>query len=601
MELNNLYSCDFETTTLEDDCRVWAYGCQSLKNDDEFYYGNCIEDFMSWELTTSIFCRGELTIFFHNLKFDGSFIINWLYRNGYKYQEKNLNAKGLNKHTQKLEAYTFNSLISNFGQYYMIEIYHYYDTNSKKWIKTKILDSYKKLPFKVEVIADAFHTGLKKLDLDYTSFREKGHKITDKELPYLQNDCKIVSRALSSQISEGLIAMTNGSDALSHYKKYFTKKEWERFFPKLSIENEDDMRSAYYGGCVQVNPLYQEKDIGQCISFDVKSLYPSIMYFDALPYGKPIGFDGKYKCNNKYPLFIQSLRCEYKLKPNHMPTIRLKNSYLNQTCEFSSESIEPTILKLTNIDIELFFKHYDVYNIEYINGYMFKSSCDLFKKYIDKWFHVKNTSSGAMKQFAKLMLNSLYGKFATNYNVTGKKPVLVDDKLTHVEDVKTWRDPVYTPIGIFITSYGRYKMISTAQSNYKYWIYGDTDSNYFNTWDIDKLDIDIGDELGQWEFEGFYTKARFLRPKTYIKFTRYNMDECKNYDEHVEKRLELDYEIKHLKCAGLPQSIDGQDNHALVTWDNFHVGLKIDGSKLRPKQVKNGVVLVKSDFNIRLN
>ena len=76
--------------------------------------------------------------------------------------------------------------------------------------------------------------------------------------------------------------------------------------------------------------------------------------------------------------------------------------------------------------MELFFNHYDIYNIEYHSGWKFKSTIGLFTEYIDKWTDVKikSTLEGnkAMRTLAKLMLNSLYGKFALNPNVQSKIP-----------------------------------------------------------------------------------------------------------------------------------------------------------------------------------
>lgn len=52
----------------------------------------------------------------------------------------------------------------------------------------------------------------------------------------------------------------------------------------------------------------------------------------------------------------------------------------------------------------------------------------IFKEYIDKWITVKNeaTLSGnkGQRTLAKLMLNSLYGKFATSMDLQNKIPYL---------------------------------------------------------------------------------------------------------------------------------------------------------------------------------
>jgi hypothetical protein len=64
--------------------------------------------------------------------------------------------------------------------------------------------------------------------------------------------------------------------------------------------------------------------------------------------------------------------------------------------------------------MDLFLEHYKVYNLEYICGYMFKKCTGIFNPYIDHWMEIKANSEGGTRQLAKLMLNSLYGKFATN-------------------------------------------------------------------------------------------------------------------------------------------------------------------------------------------
>lgn len=66
-----LYTADFETTTDINDCRVWAWGTCQIGDDYKFEYGNDIETFMKK-------CANPLsndTYYFHNLKFDGEFII----------------------------------------------------------------------------------------------------------------------------------------------------------------------------------------------------------------------------------------------------------------------------------------------------------------------------------------------------------------------------------------------------------------------------------------------------------------------------------------------------------------------------------------------
>ena len=60
---------------------------------------------------------------------------------------------------------------------------------------------------------------------------------------------------------------------------------------------------------------------------DVNSLYSSVMYEKDLPFGEPIYFEGKYKPDSVYELYIQQFSCAFKLKKGKIPTIQIKNSF----------------------------------------------------------------------------------------------------------------------------------------------------------------------------------------------------------------------------------------------------------------------------------
>ena len=76
-----VFVADLESTTKENDCRVWAYAVCDIDNIDNVKIGTTMDEFIKW---CSI--KGENhKIFFHNLKWDGDFIVSWLLRNGYKH------------------------------------------------------------------------------------------------------------------------------------------------------------------------------------------------------------------------------------------------------------------------------------------------------------------------------------------------------------------------------------------------------------------------------------------------------------------------------------------------------------------------------------
>lgn len=581
------YSCDFETTTDPNDCRVWAWGWMEIGNTENYSIGTNIDDFMSW-------CnKSQAELYFHNLRFDGEFIVNWLLRNGWK-------------HDPDGGAKTFNTIISSQGQWYMIDICYGY--NGKQKLHTVIYDSYKKIPFPVRKIAKDFKLSVLKGDIDYKAYRPIGHQLTEEETTYLIHDIKIVAEALEIQFQQGLKKMTNGADAFNGFKEMIGKKEFEKYFPQMTLEMDELLRPAYKGGFTWLNDRYREKEIGEGMVFDVVSLYPSQMYNRPLPYGMPFFFEGQYEEDENYPLYIQKIRCEFEIKPDRIPTIQIKGSVFRENEYLKSSNYETVELYLTNIDLELFFEHYNVYEIEYVCGWKFMSHIGFFKDYIDKWIYIKQTSTGAIKAIAKLMLNSLYGKFATNPDVTGKVPILAEDgstkfKLPEDEDgkvIKEYGKPKYLPMGIFITSWARYTTISTAQKCYDRIIYCDTDSLHLEGLGVPEAIKDIvhPKKLGYWAHESTFKSARYIRQKTYVQ-NLYAKEVPDEEEEGQTKLVTCDKEEAtttklSVKCAGMPDEIKKK-----ITFNEFVRGYTTNEGKLRPKHVPGGVVLEDTPFTIK--
>ena len=553
-----LFTADFETTTDPTDCRVWACGICEIGNPDNFIYMNDIDGFIEWARK-----QRKVTTYFHNLKFDGEFILCWLFENGFKFVADR----------RDLEKNTFTTLISDKGQFYSLEIC--FERKGKEKDCLTIYDSLKILPFSVAAIAKGFNLPISKLEIDYNETREKGHILTKEEIDYLRNDVEIMARALHILFEQGLTKMTQGSNALYDYKRTVGTKNFSKWFP--IPEYDSDIRQSYKGGFTYLNPKYKEIDLQKGIVLDVNSLYPSVMYYQPLPYGEGIFFKGKYKPDKIYNLHVQMFTCQFELKPGYIPTIQLKNNLAFVPTQYlESSDGEDVTLCLTNVDLELFFEHYNVYNIEYHSGWKFKSTVGLFKEYIDKWNTVKmeSTLNGnkAMRTLAKLMLNALYGKFALNPNVQSKIPWYDNGVVKYKLGEKETRDPIYIPVGTFITAWARYKTIDSAQKVYDRFVYADTDSLHLIGTEIpDMLEVDPV-KLGAWKHESTFTRARFIRQKSYIE--------------------EIDGEL-NITCAGMPERC-----YQYVTWDNFHTGSSYDG-KLGMTHVNGGIVLKDIPFSIK--
>lgn len=574
------FTADFETAVwLEDETWVWAWATCEIGNEKNLTIGNNIDSFIEY-------CKNEKNsiFYFHNLKFDGEFLIFWALKNGFTHVEKK----------EDIKENTFTTLISDMGQFYQITLY--FEKKNKKVHKVTFIDSLKIIPFSVDQIAKSFNLEISKLKIDYKKPRPKGWELTKEEREYITNDVLIVAKALNTIFSEDLTKMTEGSNALNDFKQILTKSKFNHYFPSLDYEVDKDLRKAYKGGFTYLNPIYKEKDIYNGEVLDVNSLYPSVMYEKLLPFGEPIYFNGKYKDDKVYSLYIQMISCSFKLKKNKIPTIQIKNnkSFFRANEYLESSENEIVVLTLTNVDLKLFFEHYEVYDLEYICGWKFKGITGIFTKYIDKWIgrKIKATIEGnkGQRTLAKLMLNSLYGKFATSLDVQSKIPELGQDDIIHYHlSEKETKEGIYLPIGAFITAYAREKTIRTSQAIKDYslkkyekdlYCYSDTDSIH-TLLPIEELklfcDIDPV-RLGAWKHEGHFTKAKFVRQKCYleefynpIKYHGKLLKFIKNLQKNCKNRKNIkgfnNFKEINITCAGLPKNCYSQ-----VKWNDFKEG-----------------------------
>ena len=563
------FTADFETATWNSTKTwVWAWSLCDIENPENVDVGNDIETFFE-----RIKKEANPYIYFHNLKFDGEFILYYLMTHDFEYVESNEKRNN-----------TFSTLISDMGLFYQIEVYF---EVGKKTKKVTFIDSLKIINQSVESMPKTFKIPENKLEIDYNEPREIGHELTGEEIAYIKNDVVIVAKALKYLFDMGLTKMTAGSNALSEYKEIMKLNRFRNLYKPLNYEIDKDIRRAYRGGFTYLNPIYKNKSVGSGEVLDVNSLYPSCMRYMILPFGEPFFYEGEYKEDKVYPLYIQRLTCSFKIKEGKIPTIQIKHSRFVDNEYLTDSGEEPVALTLTSVDLKLFLEQYDVWDLNYESGWKFKGMRGLFTEYIDKWIKVKNeaTISGnkGIRQVAKIMLNSLYGKFATSLDVQSKIPYLENDIVKYKLGEKDTKDGVYLPMGAFITAYARDKTIRTSQAIKDYSIkkygvdmycYSDTDSIH-TILPIEELKqfCEIDDvELGAWKHESHFTRAKFIRQKTYLE--------------------EIDGEI-NITCAGLPQRCYDQ-----VTWDNFKEGLKVDG-KLSFKHVQGGVILVETEFTIK--
>lgn len=625
---SRFFSCDFETTVYkgQTDTEVWAAASVELYTEDVSIFHSIDE---LYEYFISL--KSNIVAYFHNLKFDGSFWLDFLmikldYKQAIEqYGSGENDIKFLPEKDMCNGSFKYS--ISDKGQWYTITI----KTHD---VIIEIRDSLKLLPFSVERIGKSFGTKHKKLNMEYTGFRYAGCEITDEEKKYIANDVLVVKEALEIMFQDGHDDLTIGACCLKEFKKLYGKEDYDMFFPDVydiplesSFEEPtvgDFVRKSYRGGWCYLVKGKEKKLYTNGVTADVNSLYPSVMHSESgnrYPVGVPKFWEGNIIPDealgvNKY-YFIR-IKTRFYLKEGYLPFIQLKNTYKYSgtehletsdvrdpiTGEYSAfyikdgEVMDTRIeLTLTMTDYKLLLDHYELVDFEILGGCWFFSEIGLFDPYINHYKEIKVTSKGSKRESAKLFLNNLYGKMASSKDSSFKLAYKKEGDIIGFKPVPEYNKKAgYIPIGSAITSYARNFTIRAAQANYhdrseRGFIYADTDSIHcdLSPEQISGIKVDKS-AFCCWKLESTWDYAWFVRQKTYI--------------EHVVQEDLEDVEPHYnVCCAGMPDKCKNifldKVKEGTATLEDFNVGLVIPEGRLKPKRIRGGILLVDDKYTMR--
>lgn len=651
------FSCDFETTVYEgqESTEVWASACVELFTEDVHVHHSIDETF---EFLKSL--KSHVVCYYHNLKFDGSFWLDFLLRKlefKQAYTAPPLSGKTVEWLPEKaMQNNTFKYSISDKGQWYsmVIKVNDHF---------IEIRDSLKLLPFSVKRIGDAFKTKHRKLDMEYKGLRYAGCPITSEEMKYIENDVLVVKEALEIMFNEGNTRLTIGSCCLAEYKRIcktslVNEMEYDDMFPDLTaipLEEsfryksvDEYIRRSYRGGWCYLVKGRENKMAYDGSTFDVNSLYPSMMHSESgneYPVNMPEFWHGDYipdEALARHRYYFVRIKTRFYLKEGYLPFIQIKNSFAYcgteslETSDIYDEStgeyythwtdkdgkIHDTRVELvlTCTDFNLIKEHYDLVDCEVLDGCYFRTQIGIFDEYIDKYKERKMTSKGAKRELAKLFLNNLYGKMASSTDSSFKVAYMKEDgNIGFIPVSEKNKKAGYIAVGSAITSYARNFTIRSAQKNFhghdsRGFIYADTDSIHCDLQPDEVRGVTVHPSaFCCWKAESCWDKAIFVRQKTYIEHITH--EDC--------EPVETPYH--NIKCAGMPQraknyfalSMDGTAEYSdemeddvkefLFTEDGVRVirdysdftrGLKVPG-KLLPKRVYGGIVLKETEYEIR--
>lgn len=604
-----MYVADFETcdtsnvhSVLEDGTtiynqKVWLAGYKNLETMQSVYFNN-LPDFMS-----AILARGDnqnTEYAFHNLKFDGSYIITWLMSNNYTLA------------TSKPLDGQFSVLVDEMNNWYSITI------QVTKRRKVTLWDSLKLFPTPLEYLPDIYGTPTKKVRETqnwYLEERPDGYQPNERDLQYFENDLQVPAETLNAHIELFDVRFKKTQASQSFYNFTQTFPAWKWRFPALTDEQDNAIRLAYWGGISHVNPIHQGKDIENIGVDDINSSYPDKAANNKLPYGQCIAEYGEGKKPDSSKFWIAEAIVEFKLKPNCLPCIPSKAIVEGRPLEIDkwvNDSKGIVKMDFSCIDFQTIQMSYDfvvhrwcwsmhwawkvqreVAKFINTNNEIKVKYSKLAKKTNERVLKIKYNTK---RNRAKIDNNSFYGKFGEEVIKYGKLPVMEDDGVKWVigePEVQSERSRKYLPVAIAITAWGRQQLVIMANILGKHFIYCDTDSVHYELAGAHLIEQAANDGiikrdpelLGAWKLEGTFVWGRYLRAKCY-------MEE----DENGELEATV---------AGLPaDKHSGQfsKKRSCLTKDNFHIGYVVpveQANKLRTIRTAKGNKLLPVGYKIK--
>ena len=504
--------------------RAYAFTISTGKG---FACFQCIEDFL---LACALL--NVKVVFWYNARFDFAIFDYYFLTHGWK--DATYRIEQNNGRYQHLPDKTYTSLNGEFGQRYQMQVWKSYRNNNTKEVvhKFKMLDicniSGGGLAKNLEdwKITDENGNPIRKLTMDYveSSFEE--------DMPYMVADVKglyylalTIDKTLKEITGFSLINceyMTAGGLAIKTLLKFmygqqdFRKNRglFKSDFP-MDAKKDKYLREnhLYLGGKCLVNPYKRGVVQKHVYKYDVNSMYPAQMREMLYPYGNPVVSKEYYKTNDIKVLCISAV-CGI-IKKDKIPIFQDF-----ETKEFEETLYIPDKFLIWEEELQELEKWYDMcYNIEYVTYYKC-NKCKGAQNFVDTFYEIKKNSKGAVKNGAKLELNSSYGKLAQKIERAKIQYVLSADGYVHLERIGESIDTksmLSVLVGSRVTALARTCLMQyireICHENVKdNFIYCDTDSVHALTEYKDTDDK----ALGKMKNEGVFRYALYLAPKSYL-------------------------------------------------------------------------------------
>lgn len=547
-------------------------------------------------------------VYFHNLKYDMQFFRGYLYALQERYKENDKDVL----------------IIMRAGKPIILRFHN-----------LEFRDSANKMPAGTTVRQMGDIIGIPKLESPRGNFNAGWSKdLTDDDFQYVIHDALIVGSMMQYMHSLGATHATASGDAWSSLQTFYNKKhningygQFRKHYPPLSHGIDAELREGYFGG-INVSQHIGIIDCEITTHEDVHSMYPTVIYFDLLPYGQPHKITTTPQ-EEGYRLWVISADMRFKLKAGMIPIYRFKHAVDAKVegLERTSDPVESMDYfhhcVLTNVDLDTYSDFYDIEIDETtIRYYGFDSETGANNDYIDYWYEQKKTApkNSVERALAKLMMNSCYGRFGLSDMeeiTTFCYSEELQDFDTIVENSIADEIGGYLPFAMFVTAWARYRLtrniLGVGCENV---IHCDTDSVIHLG---NESPLGHTDALGNWGIESRPSKMYEGGVKRYI--------EVNSEDGTIHSIKDVS-----MACAGVPQKVDAKgcpigmwlelldkperiyETGTVLGNEHYRVESQwlreilinggynpddIDTRKLLPKKVSGGVLLVPTTFKMK--
>lgn len=565
----DIYAMDIESHNDEEsiekqETSMWL-GCfineESKVYEDESYFYNMDEflDKLQFLSSRSRKFKGKrpiknICVYIYNLSFEWSFLLPYVLKRGFTFKES----------IDKEDEMCFNSISTkSVSSVWQVELKF-----GKKDGIILLRDLAKIYGGGLGAVAKAFKLPTQKGEIDYTLNRLHNYTIKCYERVYCFKDTRIIIDILLKEVAmddkDFFKAVSIASySMLKLLKTAYPRKmrpyaEFRKDYPELGEEENEFVRKSLSGGICYPTRNWQFKEINQpVIHIDAKQMYPSQVYLKEHPYGYGEYFKGK-----PTKLFKHINCCHIRVSYNDV-RIHSVIALIGQ------DFIEDRELYVWDFEIPIMYKCYVDLEIEYIDGYCYKSKYLPWREFVNDNFHkrliAKKNGDAYNTLRYKLMNNSAaYGKFVEKpHNIVTENTInvfgIIDSNVKQKEEVRFNAKYTYVPLAT-IPARGRCELISRAlEMGWQNVLYFDTDSIFALYNEETKLawsKMNQKDELGGWSLEEIACRSQFSASKRYklevdtpqgkkttIKSGGINFD---YYKEHTHKE-----EYDHLISIGM--------------------------------------------------